>query len=124
MSRLSVLPGKRAPGAGRIVIADDTLGHDMREDFADRLNRRYYACGCAEGAIGLTLGAAAAAVFLALGDVSWRSTGLIGLPLAGLVLGKLVGLVRAESRLKETIESIRGRWPAPKRPDADGWSCG
>lgn len=124
LSRLSVLPGKRTPGAGSIVIADETLDPKVREDFATRLNRRYFACGCAEGAIGLTLGIAAAAVFLALGDVGWRSTGLIGLPLGGLVSGKLVGLVRAETRLKATVEAIRARWTTPKRPDADAWSCG
>ncbi len=124
LSRLSVLPGKRMPGAGRIEIDDAALDAATRADLEARLNGRYFACGCAEGAIGLTAGVAVAAVALAAGGGGWPSLGLVAVPVAGLLAGKAVGLVRAEARLKETVREIRQKWPGAKRPSPDGWACG
>lgn len=122
---LSVLPGKRLPGAGRIKIAAAGIDEKSREDWERRLNVRYYACGCAESAIGLVLGVAVAGLVLAFGlRDGWSVLGLVAIPIAGLVAGKIAGMIRAETRLKATVAKIREEWGEIKLPEPDDWVCG
>lgn len=125
LNGLSVLPGRRLPGAGRIEIAAEGVDQKTREAWERRLNARYYACGCAEGSIGLVLGVAVCGLALAFGSRDgWSILGLVAVPLAGLVIGKIAGLIRAEARFKETVAEIREQWGEVALPEPDDWVCG
>nr|WP_070961120.1 hypothetical protein [Hyphomonas sp. Mor2] len=117
LSGLSVWPGSRTPGLGEIVITTKDLDAAQRQQYARALNRHYYACGCSEASVGILLGIVLALAAMAVGGIGLSSLGLFALPLAGLVLGKLFGLARAQARLKATIRDIQSVWtpdPAPE----------
>ena len=117
LEALSVLPIKRSPGRRRVAIADHLIASpQQREALEGELNRRLFACGCTAATAGLLL-----AVF---GYFAWAlianpDIGLLGhagrcllAMIAGSVIGKLVGLAAAESRLKQTIAEVKRAIPA------------
>jgi hypothetical protein len=125
LQSLSVLPGKRLPGAGRIEVRAEGVDKDTIADWSKDLNRKYYACGCAEGSIGLLVGLAAAGVAFAFGATQgWGNFGLIGMPVIGLAGGKLTGLFRAEVRLKAVVANISQTWGKVAATKPDDWACG
>jgi hypothetical protein len=128
---LSVFPGRRTPGRGRIVIRDERLEAGVRQAWEQRLNRLYFACGCDRAALGLGAGVMAALVWSVVTShgwpqASWRGFGLgAGFAIAGGLVGKTVGLIGAERRLRATVHEIRSQW-RPSKPATEGeiGTCG
>lgn len=130
LSELSVLPVKRMPGRGRIVIADDRLDAQTREAWEATLNKRYFACGCDRAAVGLALGVLGAVAWIIFRPGPWSSVSggdmakAVGVVIASAGLGKALGLLGAEGRLKEAVGDVRGQWKAPDRPASNVEGCG
>jgi hypothetical protein len=90
----------------------------MREEWEATLNRNYLACGCSASSSGLLLGILAGPlllVFRAFAGASppslLQSGGIVvGLAVAGAVVGKLAGLIAANARLKAVVAIIQDNW--------------
>lgn len=127
---LAVFPGLRSPGRARIVIADQKLPEATRKQWERQINRQYFACGCDASALGLIAGAAGYALWMALrpGGFTATSWGDLGLGflvvLATAFVGKLVGLARAQRRLRQAVESIEREWHAEPLPQGPFPVCG
>jgi hypothetical protein len=126
LAGLSTLPLRSHRGAGPIEIADETVDQKTRSRWETELNRRYYACGCAEGTIGLLLGLVVFGVLLAVSVPGLGAAIGLGVVcvLAGSALGKIVGLARANSELKRLTAMIAREWDAPKRVEEEPLGCG
>jgi hypothetical protein len=130
LAALSVLPLRQPRPRGRVVLWDPHVAEEERLDWEARLNRSYRACGCGEASLGLLvglLGAGAVVGALALdgaGPGAVAAAGwVLGSAIAGNLLGKAMGLWRAEARLKRLVREITARWPHEPRPtSAEG--CG
>lgn len=116
LNSLSTLPfTRRRAGRGRIALSN-TFRHQDKAKWEQRLNRDYYACGCNEGAKGLLLGLVIFGGFALLNylDADWmvsRSLTTFGIGVIGMsIFGKLVGLFRADMRLKRTVREIQEEW--------------
>jgi hypothetical protein len=130
LSALSVMPWRRMPGSGRILIADASVPEDVRHGWEQRLNRLYFACGCDRAAAGLAVGVVAFAAWTLLKPGSWSAldardvlTG-IGMVVLFAGIGKLLGLMRADRRLKQTTRDIQAQWKRPRPRDGQISRCG
>ena len=92
----------------RIAIRSRTAGAIHPLEAA--LNRHYFACGCAQGAVGVYLGAAVAtAMWLGgFGLAEWRWWNLASVALGCSLVGKLAGIMASRWRLR-TIYRELGR---------------
>ena len=115
---LSVLPLKRNPGIGAVVIADATLPQDKRQAWERQINRHLRACACAESSFGLLLGLIGYVVYLlwrwsAGAELGWSALGwgVLFVSICAL-MGKWLGLVRAEMRYRDLVRRIAEEWPA------------
>ena len=104
--------------AARRGIDRVTLELGLRDDETHRLetslNRRLRSCGCEMGAVFVAVGLAAhlAAALLAPGPLRWPSLAstarFMSILLALALVGKILGLVVAEWRLRqEIVEAVR-----------------
>jgi hypothetical protein len=115
---LSVLPLKRKPGVGSVVIADPALPQDKRQSWERQINRHLRACACAESGLGLLLALIGIALYLvwrwsAGGELGWSTLGWSALvAFLCALFGKWVGLVRAEMRYRDLVRRIAEEWPA------------
>jgi hypothetical protein len=130
LNALSALPLRRFVAPGPIRLGGTLANHPDREFWEKQINASYRACGCNESALGLGAGLIAAGIYLAVrtADPSapWLSAMAVigGAAIAGALLGKLAGRVRANARLQRTIDTIRPHWKA-ERPAAGGiLACG
>jgi hypothetical protein len=109
LKSLSVLPIKLKHGQRRVSLSA-LLAAEGRSDYESKINRRLFACGCTESALGIILGLSVYIVWAVFRSGEISVIGHIGSGLAaffaGSVLGKIVGLIRAEKHLKETIQLI------------------
>jgi len=109
LKSLSVLPIKRKPGQRRVMLSA-LLAGEGRDDYESKLNRRLFACGCTESALGIILALSAYLIWVVVWSGESSLLGHIGSGLAAFlavaVLGKIIGLIRAEKHLKETIQMI------------------
>jgi hypothetical protein len=86
------------------------------------LNKHYHACGCDTGAKGLLTGLFGAGLYEAVqfvrDEASFGSAAftILGTSVLGSLLGKYYGLVRANAKLKETVERIKKEWLPEKAP--------
>jgi hypothetical protein len=130
LTALSVLPLKRKPGIGRVVIADPGVSKDKKETWERDINRNLRACGCAESSAFILSALVGYGLYLlwrwsAGGQLGWRHLGwgVLVLVVAALI-GKGLGLLRAESRYRELVQRIAREWTA-RPPKADVISrCG
>jgi hypothetical protein len=112
-SELGGLSTLRSRGRRRIRLSGRLAGHERSAEWERDLNRHYLACGCDAGARGTFIGLIGATLLaidaLMRGWLGW--TGLVLLSLALIVaasgLGKLVGLLQANRRLKQLIHQIQ-----------------
>lgn len=131
LDRLSLIPGIRSPGAGRIWLADaDGLDPALGESYQRRLNRLYFACGCDRAALGLAGATLGYGAWLAAGYAQGRAFGWgdlwVGLAVvvAATFVGKLIGLSLKNRELKATIAELKRAWKAPPRPAGAASACG
>lgn len=114
--RVAMFMGPRRPG--RLVLQTEAMTDVQRQAWERRLNRHLFACGCDIGAFGLVLGLTAALVWIpvdasALGHV--RLSHLWVALISGIVaavVGKLIGLARAQSRFNKLVHEISMDWPS------------
>jgi hypothetical protein len=119
----------RGRGRGRISLSS-TFDHPNKKEWESQLNRNYYACGCDSGAKGLMIFLAAGVTYVFL----FKSAGeigivksifmVIGISLLGAFLGKSMGLIYANRRLKRTINAIQSNWKTEDRKDSEMILCG
>ncbi len=130
LSALSVLPWVRMPGSGRIVITDERLEEKQRAAWEQKLNRLYFACGCDRAAIGLALGVIGYLLWLVARPGRWSEVGgidvLVGVGVVAVTagVGKTIGLVGANRRLKQTVRDIQGEWKVPRPTEGEVSTCG
>lgn len=128
LNSLSTLPWAHRSGIGKIVLAD-SFQHDRKDQFESALNKSYYACGCDQGAKALILGLLLFAIAGGAGHVNaaWPWSQTISTILGGSILmaltGKLIGLMAANRRLKQTVREIQTDWK-PKWPESKISGCG
>ena len=129
LNGLSVLPGIRTPGAGRIVTEDERVDSKTRSQWDALLNKHYFACGCDKAAVGMLIGVIAAALwYFAGGAAPEASVMMLGLTALGIVValtvtGKFAGLMMAQRKLDRVIQDIQSAWKAPETAP-DSWTCG
>lgn len=115
LKALSVLPLKRWPGQRRVAISERLIPSPKRESLERQLNEKLFACGCPQATIGLLLavvGYVAWALVLGSDIGIARHIGQgIGAAAAGTMIGKFVGLLAAERRLKQVADEIRNVIP-------------
>ena len=108
---LSVLPLKRPMGMRRVMIGEGLVPEVSRQELDEQINKHLFACGCTESAIGIVVAVIgyAAWALLASPDLSWVALTLygVGAVFGGAVVGRIYGLLRAEKRLRQTVENIR-----------------
>jgi hypothetical protein len=129
LSGLSVLPLMRPRPAGIVRVESDALDAASRSNWERRLNRAYRACGCGEASLGTVTGLLMGAVWsgtrwtLGSGTVFGTVEILLGCIVIGTILGKAVGLLRAQAKLNDLIKEIRAEWkgePIAHREDPCG----
>ena len=103
---------------GLIVLAGHFENHPDKDLYQNELNTHYYACGCNESANGFFLGVILGSLWVA---ASWFGGGTPGLitiaagilfAMAGGILGKAVGKLIANKKLKQTVLAMQNEWPA------------
>jgi hypothetical protein len=131
LGELSALPFFRSRGRGRIRLSGRLAENENSAEWERDLNRYYFACGCDTGAKGTLIGIVGAALLtfdsLRRGWFGWTSLILLWvvLILSASGIGKLVGLIRADRRLKQLINRIRHEVPPePRVPNAPVLLCG
>lgn len=129
LAALSVLPLMQPQPRGAIRIETAAVERDTRLAWEKQLNRAYHACGCGEASLGGLTGLIASGIWAGVraadgAGFGW-SEGLIvaGCTVAGIILGKMAGLLRAQARLKALVKTIRAEWKAEPRTVADD-ECG
>jgi hypothetical protein len=130
LNSLSVLPLAKLPGMGTIRLTGTFKDHPQRAELEDRLNRQYRACGCATSAQFLLVGAVGSIVVAAFMNVrdawslSTSAAVVVGVSIVALAAGKLVGLMQANRRLKETVAEIQRLWIPEKGRVEENAICG
>lgn len=116
LNELSAFPFSRRRGGGKIELSQ-TFQHPEREQLEKDINKNYYACGCSTSAnyliAGLVLGALSIGIdnaFLNGEWIQWPITTILIATVGGAILGKLVGLSRANSKLKRTVYTVQAFW--------------
>ena len=128
LNSLSTLPFSRRAWIGRIVLSE-SYHHNDKDEAEGELNKYYYACGCSQGAKGLILGLAIFGLVGLFGYYSydWVLSKSISVFLSGAILaaiiGKLIGLVQANERLKKRIQKIQAVW-SPEWSQTKILGCG
>lgn len=125
---LTVWRSLRPRALGPIHIATDVLAPERARAWEHRLNRLYRACGCEAAGMGLAAGLIIAAISWALSDAPVTNAvaltrGLV-IVFAAAIIGKGIGLWRAQQRLNRLIAEIRGEWRAPPLNHSEPTICG
>ena len=115
LNSLSTLPLYRKQGLGTLVLSD-SFNHPERDNWQKELNKNYYACGCDTGAkwlvSGLILFGVCSAYFYKANN--WNLVTSIIFWIGGAIvlsgIGKFYGLLKANSKLKQTIHKIKSNW--------------
>lgn len=115
----------------KIKVAFEGLPDDENYQWQKKIEKWYYACGCAEATVTGLIGLVAfgASLFLQQGGI--RAFNWWDIPLTGLVfiaatgLGKLIGLVRARLNLVRTLEAfetelVQRKIIKPDQPPTEG----
>jgi hypothetical protein len=119
----------RKSGLGTLKLSQD-YNHENKHNWEKELNKYYYACGCSEGSKGLLLflvvGIAYFGINSYLGNSNlWLSAGTaLGISFSGAVFGKIVGLYKANNKLKRTVYSIQSHWKVKENNTKEKIICG
>jgi len=130
LKSLSLFPGMRTPGTGRIEIADPRLPPETRRAWEQRLNRLYFACGCDKAALGLAVGVLGYLAWMGLRasgftDAGWHDLwqGVV-LVVVATGIGKFAGLAAAQRRLRDDVRMISDEWKVEPFPVTEPINCG
>jgi len=121
---LSTLPFLRSRGRGRIRFSGRLAAHERSAEWEKELNRHYFACGCDTGAKGTLIGFIGAVLFvidsLTRDWFNWTAIILLSIALivAASIVGKLLGLFRADHRLKDLVRHIQQQMPPDQTRNA------
>lgn len=127
LNSLSTLPFTHHKGRGKIVI-NDSFKHANKEQLEHDLNKNYYACGCNQGAKALLIGLLVFGLAGLYGfyTYEWSVTKSLTWCFGGAILmsivGKLIGLVQANGKLKKIIREIQSVWK-PYWPEEKTIGC-
>ena len=129
LNALSSFPFSRKRGLGKIVLSE-AFQHEDREQLEKDINTHYYACGCNTSAkyllSGLVIGVllVAGTNFLPNYQLNLSPiTTILVTTIGGGILGKIVGLLSANAKLKRSIHTVQALWrpkiksPMKKQPD-------
>ena len=115
LNSLSTLPFVRRTGLGKIVF-DESFQHPDKGRLEQNINKEYFACGCSQGAKALLIGLL---LFIVIGSVGHYSFNwsvmktiitIFGGTIASAVLGKVIGLISANMRLKRIVRETQSIW--------------
>lgn len=116
LNALTTFPFSRKRGRGKIQFSDN-FQHPEREQLEKAINKNYYACGCSSSAkfliVGLIIGLVSVGVDSAFLEAHWIKrpvATLLILTFGGAILGKLIGLARANNKLKRTVHTVQAFW--------------
>ena len=118
LSGLSVWPLRQPSPRGHVRIAGKT-DKRKRSKWEKDLNRAYRACGCGTASVGTLLGLTTSGIWYYAAmwrqvDFGWsEGLSLFAIVVVGTAIGKLLGLLQAEHKLKQTIAKVRKEWKAP-----------
>lgn len=110
----------RKRGLGRLKLPPE-FDHPMRNQLEEDLNRYHYACGCTTSAKLLLAGLAAGLIFSIYTGIEHEITLFnailitVGTGIGGSILGKMIGLSKANKHLKETVRMIKRYWIVDRR---------
>ena len=125
LNALITLPFLRMPGLGVLRLGGEMVRHEKHETWQRELNRNYHACGCDTGAKGLLIGLFAGLIVAAMSDSVRQTAGIVFVAaIAGAIIGKLVGLARAQVRLMQTIREIAKEVRPRESSVVEGVTCG
>jgi len=119
----------RRRGLGQLQIAS-SFEHPDKNQLENDLNKYYYACGCSTSAklllIGTFIGILYVALYYASQDLSFGNAILtiISAGIGGAVLGKGIGLFRANLQLKRTVRTIQEHWRPKVKQELEQILCG
>lgn len=123
LNALNAFSIARRRGVGKIQFSD-SFQHFEREQLENEINKNYYSCGCDTSAryliAGLVIGALLVVLDSTLLKDQWISNPVLTIlviTIGGAILGKLVGLVKANFKLKRTIHTVQALW-RPKTESA------
>jgi hypothetical protein len=128
LNSLSTLPFFHRTGLGKIVL-DETFQHSSKEQWEQEINKRYYACGCNQGAKALILGLIFFGISGSLLYFKYELslTNTLTMFFVGsiimAVLGKFVGLKSANTELRKTVKEVQSVWK-PQWPESKTFGCG
>lgn len=128
LNALSTLPVLHKTGLGKIVL-DETLQHPDKDKWEREINKRYYTCGCSQGAqalmIGLILFGAGGAIGYFKYELTFSNTLTIFFvgSITMAVLGKFIGLISANKQLRKVIKEVQSVWK-PNWPEYKRTECG
>ena len=100
---------------GLIVLAGNFENHPDKDFYQNELNTYYYACGCSESANGFFLGVILGSLWVAASWFQGVTPGLFTIAvgilfaMAGGIIGKAVGKLLANKKLKQTILNLRSQ---------------
>lgn len=109
LTGLSALPFVRLAGVETIKLGGSWSESPERARWEGELNRHYNACGCDAGAAGLVIALLVLGGWTQFSGRPGAGTGVLFV-VGGAIAGKMVGRLRVNERLKETIREIQARW--------------
>ncbi len=115
LNSLSTLPLLHRTGLGRIVL-DDSFQHANKAQWEREINKRYYACGCDQGAKSLILGLLLFGIGGWFGYIKyeWLLSHVLILFFGGsivmAIIGKLIGLIHANMELRRVLREVQSVW--------------
>jgi hypothetical protein len=122
---------RRSLGSGPLRLGGTLAEHPQRAQWERALLRELNACGCGSAAAGLLVGLllvaplGAGGLYLA-GHLSTAAGAalVLGIGLAGGLIGKGLGLLRARRRLASLVQEVTLQWPVPADRFEERAHCG
>lgn len=116
LNALTTFPFSRKRGRGKIQFSDN-FQHPEKEQLEKAINKNYYACGCSTSSkfliAGLVLSALAVGVdsaFLEADMIRRPVRAILVTTFGAAIIGKLVGLARANNKLKRAVHTVQAFW--------------
>lgn len=129
LNALTSFPFLRTRGRGKISLPE-SIQHPDKEKWEKDINKNYYACGCDTGAKGLMLFLVAGLIYSIYGNITTDISIITSVlqvvlfAVGGAIVGKVVGLWRADNRLKKTVHTVQAHWELKLKPEKQIYTCG
>src|SRR5438045_2773526 len=108
----------------RLLIEAEGTSAERVLTWESQLSHLQSACGCEQGAVGLIVGLGTCLLFLLLRSGGWGHPGRrefwigLGVVTSTTSVGKLIGLLLAQRKLKRVIKEIQTHWK-PEKPQVE-----